>query len=174
MSVAPERAVIILVVELVAAVDAGLGELGRNGFLVSRRYGNRSRLAAVTTTAPLVCDTPVDMGVQEFCRICLKCARTCPSGSIPDGDKTTVRGVSKWQLDDRSCYEFWHKVGSNCGICMRNCPYSHPQYLVHRLGALAARNSFVARRLLSWADDFFYGAKPKPRVRADWLDWRKP
>ena len=156
------------------AVDAGLGELGRNGFLISRKFGPRCRLAAVTTTAPLVADKPVDIGVQEFCRVCLKCAVTCPSRSIPDGEKEVVRGVRKWQLGDRACHEFWQKVGTDCGICMRNCPYSHPMHSVHRLGALAARNSPVARRLLTWADDLVYGRSPKPRAQLDWVDWRKP
>jgi len=156
------------------AIDAGLGELGRSGFLMSRKFGPRCRLAAVTTTAPLVVDSPVDIGAQEFCRVCFKCAVTCPSRSIPDGEKTVVRGVRKWQLDDCTCHEFWQKVGTDCGICMRNCPYSHPKRLVHRIGALATRSSPIARRLLAWADDLVYGKRPKARAQLDWIDWRKP
>ena len=99
---------------------------------------------------------------------------TCPTRSIPFGDKTETRGVRKWQLDDRACFEFWQKVCTDCGICMRDCPYSHPAFLVHRMGAVAAKNSAVARRLLTWAEDIFYGSKPRPRVGAAWADWREP
>ena len=56
------------------AQDAGLGELGRNGYLISSRFGARFRLGAVTTDLPLVPDSPVTLGVQEFCAACRKCA----------------------------------------------------------------------------------------------------
>jgi len=44
------------------AVDAGLGETGRLGYLMTRDYGPRVRLGAVTTDLPLIPDKPVDMG----------------------------------------------------------------------------------------------------------------
>ncbi|MFQ6079805.1 MAG: hypothetical protein ACE5NJ_11835, partial [Thermodesulfobacteriota bacterium] len=69
------------------AVDAGLGELGRFGYLITEEFGPRVRLSAVTTSLPLVPDIPVDLGVQKFCARCLKCANTCPSASIPKGGK---------------------------------------------------------------------------------------
>jgi epoxyqueuosine reductase QueG len=56
------------------AVDAGLGELGRNGILITPKYGPRVRLCKVFTDLPLVHDKPVDLGVQAFCEICKKCA----------------------------------------------------------------------------------------------------
>jgi len=40
------------------AVDAGLGELGRNGLLITPRFGPRVRLAKVLTDMPLVSDPP--------------------------------------------------------------------------------------------------------------------
>ena len=79
------------------AADAGLGELGRLGLLMTPEFGPRVRLSAVTTNMPLVQDKPVTFGVQEFCSICKKCADNCPSGSIDTGSKKPVRGVKKWQ-----------------------------------------------------------------------------
>jgi len=55
------------------AVDAGLGELGRLGYLITREFGPRVRLGAVTTDLSLIPDKPVDIGVEDFCRICKKC-----------------------------------------------------------------------------------------------------
>jgi hypothetical protein len=66
-----------------AAVDAGLGELGRFGYLITRELGPRVRIFAVTTDLPMVCDHPVDIGVEDFCTFCKKCAQCCPSVSIP-------------------------------------------------------------------------------------------
>ncbi|KKK69490.1 hypothetical protein LCGC14_2933500, partial [marine sediment metagenome] len=46
------------------AHEAGLGELGRCGYLLSPRYGARIRLGAVTTDLPLKTDRPIRFGVQ--------------------------------------------------------------------------------------------------------------
>jgi hypothetical protein len=76
------------------AQAAGLGELSRMGYLISRKHGGRVRLGAVTADLPLMPDEPVAFGVQDFCAICLKCAENCPSSAIPAGAKTSVRGVA--------------------------------------------------------------------------------
>ena len=45
------------------AVDAGMGEMGRLGYLMTKEFGPRQRLSAVTTDLPLRPDQPVDIGV---------------------------------------------------------------------------------------------------------------
>ncbi len=141
------------------AHDAGLGELGRIGYIMSPKFGPRIRLGAVTTDLPLIPDKPLSFGAQDFCTKCRKCATNCPSGAIPDSDKTTVRGVEKWQLDIEKCIHYWRAIGTDCGLCMKVCPYSHPPTLVHNLVRQGIRRSPVARSLSVWADDLFYGRK---------------
>ena len=48
-------------------VNAGLGQLGANGQLLSPHFGSRSRLAMLTTDAPVTYDQPVDFGISNFC-----------------------------------------------------------------------------------------------------------
>jgi epoxyqueuosine reductase len=79
------------------AIDAGRGgELGRFGYLIADKLGCRLRLFAVTAGMPLAVDRPIDLGADGFCRECLKCAESCPSKSIPTGEKTVVNGIEKW------------------------------------------------------------------------------
>jgi reductive dehalogenase len=144
-----------------AAHDAGLGELGRLGYLISPKFGPRVRLGAVTTDLPLVPDRPISFGVQEFCEKCLKCAVNCPSAAIPEGDKIDVRGVAKWPLNIEQCIYYWRLVGTDCGLCMKVCPYSHPPTLVHNLVRTGIKRSAFARTVSVWADDLFYGRKVK-------------
>lgn len=139
--------------------DAGLGELGRLGYLISPTIGARIRLGAVTTDLPLIPDKPVVFGVQNFCEKCVKCADNCPSGAIPEGGKITVRGVEKWQLNIEKCLRFWRKVGTDCGLCMKVCPYSHPRTFVHNLVRSGISRSSFARVLAIHADDLFYGKR---------------
>jgi hypothetical protein len=116
------------------AIDAGLGELGRNGVLVTEEYGNAVKLAVVTTDMPLAHDKPVDIGVAEFCEDCKICGYCCPVGAIPiTREKKVIRGVRKWKLNDPACYSYWMTVGNDCGICLSVCPWSRPRSFPHNL-----------------------------------------
>ena len=150
------------------AVDAGLGELGRHGYMITKKLGPRMRLGAVTTDLPLVPDSPVDIGVEDFCKICRKCAVCCPSNSIPEEDQETHNGTRRWKLNAETCFEYWGKVGTGCNICMRVCPWSHARTFPHRLIVEWVSRNHLARRLFNLMDDIFYGTKPKARPGPQW------
>ncbi len=141
------------------AYDAGLGELGRHGYLISPKYGSRVRLGAVTTDLPLVIDKPINFGVQEFCDICKRCAVNCPSAAIPNGATENVRNVKKWQLGVEACFKYWCSIGTDCGLCVKVCPFSHPPTFIHNLVRTGIKNSAFARRLSVYGEDIFYGKK---------------
>jgi reductive dehalogenase len=143
------------------AHDAGLGELGRIGYLISPKFGSRIRLGAVTTDLPLKVDKPIEFGVQDFCEKCMKCAENCPSGAIPGGKKVNVKGVEKWPLNVEQCLHYWRMIGTDCGLCMKVCPYSHPPTLVHNLVRYGISHSSFARTVSLRGDDLFYGRKSK-------------
>jgi ferredoxin len=145
------------------AADAGLGELGRLGLLITPRFGPRVRLSVVTTNLPLLQDRPVRIGVQDFCNFCKKCAVNCPSQAIEEGDKGVHRGVEKWQSSQEKCYRFWRLQGTDCAVCITVCPYSHPSTPLHNLVRWAVRRNALARRVALWGDDFFYGRRPVDR-----------
>jgi reductive dehalogenase len=154
------------------AVDAGLGELGRLGYLITKEFGPRVRLGAVTTDLPLVPDKPVDIGVEDFCSICRKCAACCPSGSIPLTEQSVVNGTVRWKLNAETCFDYWGKIGTDCNICMRVCPYSHAKTFPHRLILWFITRNTYARRLFSFMDDVFYGKKPKAKPAPKWSEYR--
>jgi hypothetical protein len=152
------------------AVDAGLGELGRLGLLITPRFGPRVRLAVVSTDMPLEPDRPLVFGVQRFCRICSKCAVNCPSDSVAADDKVKVRGVEKWQSAQESCYHYWRRCGSDCGICVKVCPYAHARSPAHDLVRWLVSRNPLARRLAFWGDDLAYGRRPRRRPPLErWL-----
>lgn len=120
------------------AVDAGLGELGRAGWLISPQFGPRQRLCKVITDLPLEVDSPIEFGVERFCAACKKCARECPGQAISMGEQTgdapsicNNGGVVKWPLAAAKCREYWSKVGTNCGVCLRVCPFNKAPGGIH-------------------------------------------
>jgi len=155
------------------AVDAGMGEMGRLGYLMTREFGPRQRLSAVTTDLPLIPDEPVDIGVENFCRICRKCAVCCPSRSIPEGDPEEVNGSLRWKLNEMTCFGYWGKVGTDCNVCMRVCPWSHARTFPHRMIVWMVARNRLARRLFSTMDDIFYGRRPRPKDPPAWAGFRR-
>ncbi len=158
-----------LICPLVAR-DAGLGEIGRMGLLMTPRLGPRVRIAVVTTDAPLLTDEyRPDPNMIEFCRICRKCAQCCPGDSISEGDMQEIDGVKRWRIDSDKCYRYWCISGTDCGRCMAVCPYSHRNNIFHNFVRFLLRRSKILVRLAYHADNIFYGRKPAIKEKANWM-----
>ncbi|HDP68126.1 MAG TPA: 4Fe-4S dicluster domain-containing protein [Candidatus Marinimicrobia bacterium] len=153
----------LLICPLVAR-DAGLGEIGRMGLLLTPKLGPRVRIAVVTTDLPLIKDTYTpDPSVEDFCRKCKKCADNCPANAIPKGKRETLHGLQRWKINDVHCYTYWCAVGTDCARCMRVCPYSHPNTFFHNVIRFGIRHFPVFRRFALQMDNLLYGKYPKPR-----------
>jgi len=113
------------------AIDAGLGELGRNGLMLSPEFGPRQRFCKVLTDLPLQTDKPIDFGLQTFCETCHACAAACPKDAIRWEERTTDttsisnrEGILRWPVDVASCYLFWRENGTDCSNCIAACPWA--------------------------------------------------
>ncbi len=124
------------------AIQAGLGEYGRHGLVITKAFGPRVRFGKIFTDLPLAPDRPIRFGVREFCEICRRCTEACPPKAI-SGDRPTDRlynrsnitGVRKWSVDGERCFNFWSNQNSDCSICIRVCPYNKDYSMwIHRLG----------------------------------------
>ena len=160
------------------AIDAGLGELGRNGLLITRKFGPRVRLAKVITDLPLVPDTPNEFGVARFCDICGLCADNCPSKALQHGRRTAEAlnksnnpGVFKWPANAERCFKFWSKNNTCCGNCIRVCPFNKPDTQFHRTVRWHVKNLPQLDRFYKWMDEICgYGKQIKTE---DWWDEEK-
>ena len=141
------------------AVKAGLGELGRNNILVSKHYGSRVRIGGVSTNYPLIYDDPIDIGVQHFCDLCKKCAENCPSRALTLGAKENVRGIQKWPTDVERCHRYWRSIGTDCGVCMAACPYSHQNNWFHNTVRFFVRHAPGLHRAAIFFDHLVYGRR---------------
>lgn len=110
------------VLHIPIAVDAGLGQLGKHGSLITQSHGSNVRLSTVVTNLPLATDDPVDIGVDDFCTSCQICVTNCPPHAIFD-TKQTVRGVERWYVNFDTCAPYFSQHGG-CGICIEVCPWS--------------------------------------------------
>ena len=108
-----------------AAVNAGLGWIGKNDVLITEEYGPRVRLSAV------LIDYPFEYGnkiTESQCGSCTKCVDICPYKALT-GAKWDIHTLRSDLIDyhlcnqKRSAYIKSHGRKNACGLCMVVCPY---------------------------------------------------
>lgn len=107
-----------------AAIEAGLGELGKHGSMIHRKLGANFRLSMVLTDLPLLTDSPDVFGADDFCSRCQVCTKACPPDAIST-EKVMVRGEVKWYVNFDKCLPYFMD-NKTCGICLAVCPWSRP------------------------------------------------
>ena len=155
-----------LVVAPLVARDAGLGEFGRNGLIITKEYGSCVRLGVVTTDMPLIADEKHDFGVKEFCSDCKRCSRTCPGKAISSGEMEEKDGITRWKINAEECYRRWRCLGTDCAICIANCPFTYG--IENELISQIKTSPETRGKILKDFDDK-YGIRPIVREDAEWL-----
>ncbi|MDP8924462.1 MAG: 4Fe-4S dicluster domain-containing protein [Chloroflexota bacterium] len=157
-----------------AGLAAGLGELGRNGMMITEKFGARVHMPdPILTDLPLVPDKPVDIGVEDFCKICRKCASNCPTNSITFGPKVIYNGIEKYKINWLTCYKIRPFVADHygsCLTCVAVCPFTKPDAWWRRVGGKLLSGAPVPVRppivrALKRIDDTFWGEFPSRRVQ---------
>jgi len=143
------------------AIEAGLGEYGKNGLLINQKFGPNIRIAKVFTDLPLLADKPVEFGVKKFCNACERCSKNCPVKAIPFGKPqasppnfSSQTGIKKWTVNAEKCFKFWVGMNTDCAICIRVCPYNKDfSKWWHRVGIKFANSPF--RKAVLKIDDIW-------------------
>ena len=156
---------------------AGLGELGRNGMIITEKHGSRHHPRVFLTDMPLVVDKPVDFGVSDFCGICKKCAVACPTNSISHDEKKVINGVEKFAINWKTCYSIRPHVTNhwlNCFTCIAVCPWTKPNVWWRTATVLALKYTPIPLRPLLIKplikiDNMGWGELPRKRIK--WLGY---
>lgn len=161
------------------AIEAGLGELGRHNRMVCPDYGMNSRLFPIATDMPLAHDKPIDFGLIDFCKDCMKCAELCPAGAISFEREPTwdVKGPwnnpghKAWFEDAVACR--WYMSVDNCANCQGTCPYTKKgETVMHDfVKGTAARTRMFNKAFVTFDDMFGYGFRKDPKK---WWDLDLP
>ena len=125
------------VIERGWAAKAGLGFIGKNSMLISRRHGNWLFLSAVLTTLEFASDDPVrkDTAGREtepglLCGKCTRCMDACPTQALPKlGVVDARRCVSYQTIENKGIIprELRAGIGNHlygCDVCLEVCPWN--------------------------------------------------
>ena len=150
------------------ARDAGLGEIGRMGLLMTPHLGPRVRISVVTTDMPLITDPKPDYSwMTTFCNICKKCAYNCPSKAISLDPPKLINSLKRWQINQEKCYTYWSRIGTDCARCISVCPFARPNNLLHNIIRFFIKHSYLFALFALKMDNLFYGQHPRPH----WPKW---
>lgn len=111
---------------------AGLGEMSRLNRMISPEWGPITRVFKMITDLPLAPTQPINAGIMEFCKVCLRCAQFCPCKALSFLPEPTWEVRGGWNNpghkayfeDSATCRTWWRQVGTNCGICFAACPFA--------------------------------------------------
>lgn len=109
-----------------AAVNAGLGWIGKNDVVITERYGPRIRLSVILINEQFVyADKILKSNCPENCR---KCVDVCPHKALKDVQwniNSLRSGIIDYRLcnEKRSLYIKTYGRKNACGLCMVVCPF---------------------------------------------------
>lgn len=119
------------VMEKVWAVRAGLGHVGKNGCLITERYGSWVLLATMILTEEV--DRYATSQVADRCGTCHLCLMSCPTDAIVEGRRVDARKCLSYQTIEnegevpeaiRPAMAEWV---FGCDVCQVVCPLNrHP------------------------------------------------
>ncbi|CAM2007932.1 tRNA epoxyqueuosine(34) reductase QueG [Acanthopleuribacter pedis] len=111
------------VLERYWAQESGLGWIGKNGNLISRREGSYLFLASMVTTLRVPYGTPH----LDFCGSCRACIDACPTDAIvADGVVDARKCISYLTIEHRGPFEDAPDFSDwlfGCDICQEVCPW---------------------------------------------------
>lgn len=109
-----------------AAINAGLGWIGKNDVVITKKYGPRVRLSVILIDEQFAYDEKV---LKSNCPDnCTKCVDVCPHKALygVQWNVNSLRGeIIDYRLcnEKRSLYFKEHGRKSACGLCMAVCPF---------------------------------------------------
>ena len=136
------------------AARAGLGFLGKNGMLISRRHGNWLFLAGILTRIEIEPDAPVrkkPLPPKEtepaglLCGKCTRCSDACPTQAIPrPGVVDARRCISYHTIENKGIIPRGLRAGIGdhvygCDVCLEVCPWNRFAQAAHSVLLVAKK-----------------------------------
>lgn len=123
------------------AARAGLGFIGKNAMLISRRHGNWLMLSAILTRVALEPDPPISRKIENrnsktenpvglLCGKCTRCMDACPTDAFPrPGVVDSRRCISYQTIENKGVIprELRPGIGLRvygCDVCLDVCPWN--------------------------------------------------
>ncbi len=110
------------------AREAGLGFIGKNNFLISKKYGLHTFIGIILINQKLKYSSVV---VRNGCGNCNSCIQACPTGALGAPFCLDARKCISYQTIESKCGHYSEEFQINlnnrifgCDICLNACPWA--------------------------------------------------
>ena len=110
-----------------AAVLGGLGVFGKNGLLLSEKYGSYQFIGEVLTNAPAEALGEYEIFPMRSCDGCSACQRACPTGILRGEGNDCLSAITQKKgtlSEDEKSLMRKENTAWGCDACQRVCPYN--------------------------------------------------
>ncbi len=129
-----------------AAIQCGLGEMGKGGFFLTPEYGTRQRLAAILTDVEFNADPIREF---DFCNDCNACIDACPLNAYKDNkfDPIVCKSCKNGAIVTQGRGGVIDRIAASCG---RGCLIS-----LEKRNKLTNKFNNSFRKRKPWALDMY-------------------
>lgn len=108
--------------EVYIAYRSGIGFIGKNNMLITKKYGSYVFLGEIITDLEIEEDTPIKNG----CGNCGKCIKACPSGSLQEKNPNFCLSyiTQKKEINDKFIKQLNGRL-FGCDTCQDVCPHNY-------------------------------------------------
>jgi len=104
------------------AVKAGLGHIGTQGLLITKKFGPRQRISIIAVNIDTLPENPIeDFVIDKYCKKCRRCVNLCPVNAIYDEPIINENGTVT-RIDGEKCIKYFYET-VGCSICIKECPF---------------------------------------------------
>lgn len=125
------------ILERAWAVKAGLGFIGKNNFLISRKAGIRTLIGIIITDIELPVTSPGND--KKYCGACTRCLEACPTGALCAPYRLDARKCISYQtienkalpkllIENKASFPPLHGRYFGCDACLDACPWNGKNY----------------------------------------------
>jgi epoxyqueuosine reductase len=137
------------VAERELAVKAGLGWIGKNCNLISRKIGSYTFIGEIIVDVELSYENEQQ---QEHCGNCIKCIESCPTGALSQYQLDARKCISYQTIENKSSMDNDVRIEQKewvfgCDICMQACPWNSKLSNSHEMDWL--QTTYLAKDLMN-------------------------
>lgn len=135
------------------ASKSGLGWIGKNSMLITRKAGSFFFIGHIILNLDLDYNQEK---VKDLCANCTRCIDACPTGAIYEARKVDARKCLSYQTiefpkqAERSNKELYNDWIFGCDICQDVCPWNLKFILPHNEKDFLPKSEVVALRKEDW------------------------